>query len=121
MTGGSVSPPTLAKGGELEDAFAVFSEMSNELVASYRLLEDKVVQLSHELAQARDERRLELQQKERLASRLGLLLEALPGGVVLLDANGIVQECNPAARDLLGETLRSVARRRGASLYTAPG
>ncbi|MDJ0861389.1 MAG: ATP-binding protein [Gammaproteobacteria bacterium] len=105
MTGGSVSPPTLAKGGELEDAFAVFSEMSNELVAAYRLLEDKVVQLNHELAQARDERRLELQQKERLASRLGLLLEALPGGVVLLDANGIVQECNPAARELLGEPL----------------
>jgi len=33
------------------------------------------------------------------------LLTALPAGVVVLDGNGMVQECNPAAVDLLGEPL----------------
>ena len=44
----------------------------------------------------------QLNEKERLASRLGSLLEALPGGVVVLDAGGCIQEHNPAAAELLG-------------------
>ena len=114
------SPPTTAGAEELEDAFAVFSEVSNELVASYRLLETRVATLSQELAQARDERRVELKEKERLASRLRLLLDALPGGVVVLDANGIVQECNPAARELLEETLHGAIWREVVQRAFAP-
>ncbi len=120
MTGGPVNPPARPGAGELEDAFAVFSEVSNELVASYRVLETRVASLSQELAQARDERRLELKEKERLAGRLRLLLDALPGGVVVLDANGHVQECNPAARGLLGEPLRGALWREVVQRVFAP-
>ncbi len=120
MTGSPASPPAATKAGELEDAFSVFSEVSNELVSSYRLLEARVAKLTQELAQARDERRLELKEKERLAGRLGLLLDALPGGVVVLDADGIVQQCNPAARELLGESLEGALWREVVQRVFAP-
>ena len=98
--------PKLAnRSQDLEDAFHVFSQMSERLAESYRLLEDRVAVLTEELAAARHERLLQLAEKERLANRLQLLLEALPGGVVVTDGQGLVQECNPAATALLGEPL----------------
>ncbi len=39
------------------------------------------------------------------AQRLQAIFAALPSGVVVLDARGCVQSCNPAARALLGEPL----------------
>jgi len=39
------------------------------------------------------------------AQRLQAIFNALPSGVVVLDASGRVQECNPAAIELLGEPL----------------
>ena len=33
------------------------------------------------------------------------LIKGLPGGVLVLDSGGEIQECNPAARELLGEPL----------------
>lgn len=44
-------------------------------------------------------------------SRLKALLKALPAGVVVLDGQGKVQECNPAAIDLLDEPLIGLAWR----------
>ncbi len=90
----------------LEDAFRLFNQLSQQLTDSYQQLEGRVAELSAELAAARDARMRELTEKERLAARLEGLLQALPGGVVVLDGEGIVQECNPAAVDLLGEPLR---------------
>ncbi len=90
----------------LEDAFRLFNRLSQQLTDSYQQLEGRVAELSAELAAARDARMRELTEKERLAARLEGLLQALPGGVVVLDGEGVVQECNPAAVDLLGEPLR---------------
>jgi two-component system sensor histidine kinase FlrB len=39
------------------------------------------------------------------AGRLQRLLDALPGGVVVLDGDGIVRDANPAATELFGEPL----------------
>lgn len=41
----------------------------------------------------------------RLANRMIRLLEVLPGGVVVLNGEGIIQQCNTAAINLLGEPL----------------
>ncbi|MEJ2645059.1 MAG: ATP-binding protein [Gammaproteobacteria bacterium] len=90
---------------QLQDAFLAFNQMSVQLESSYRELEQRVAELNAELAAARSERLRQLAEKERLANRLELLLEALPGGVVVLDGDGKVREANPAARDLLGEPL----------------
>ena len=40
-------------------------------------------------------------------SRLNNLFQALPGAVVMLDGEGCVVQCNPAANELLGEPLQN--------------
>lgn len=105
---------------QLQEAFCAFNELSMQLAASYRDLEARVARLNEELAAARSERLKQLAEKERLANRLARLLEALPGGVVVLDGNGTVQECNPAAVDLLGDPLVGVAWRDVARRAFAP-
>lgn len=94
---------------ELEDAFLAFNHMSEQLETSYRELELRVAQLNEELSAARSERLRQLAEKERLANRLESLLDALPAGVVVLDGDGVIQEANPAAKDLLGEPLIGLA------------
>ena len=90
---------------ELNDAFGAFNQLSAQLTDSYQKLETHVDGLTVALEAEQDERIKELTEKERVASRLASLLHALPGGVVVIDAKGKVQEHNPAAELLLGEPL----------------
>jgi two-component system sensor histidine kinase FlrB len=85
----------------LETAFNLFNQLSAELTGSYRELQLQVYELSQELAAARNERMLQLAEKEQLADRLERLLETLPAAVILLDQDDRVQEFNPAASRLL--------------------
>ncbi len=52
-----------------------------------------------------ENRKQALSEKEKATNRLETLLHLLPAGVVLLDGQGVVQKCNAAAIDLLGEPL----------------
>ncbi len=58
-----------------------------------------------------------------LAGHLAGLLEALPAGIVILDGDGRVQDCNSTASDFLGEPLRgcSWASVRGRALSDVSG
>jgi two-component system sensor histidine kinase FlrB len=98
--------------GELQEAFSAFNQMSSQLEGSYRALEARLARLTAELAQARAERELQARQAAELAQRLGTLLATLPGGVVVLDTSGRIQESNPAARVLLGDPLEGQAWHR---------
>lgn len=89
----------------LEQAYELFSRMSEQLRESQGLLEQQVVQLKAELADVSAQRARELAEKACLAGRLQNLLDLLPGGVIVLDGRGIVREANPVARELLGEPL----------------
>ncbi|QCI13811.1 PAS domain-containing protein [Pseudomonas putida] len=89
----------------LEQAFALFNQMSTQLTQSYSMLEARVSELKGELAVVSAQRMAELAEKERLANRLQNLLDLLPGGVIVIDGQGLVREANPAACDLLGEPL----------------
>jgi len=89
----------------LEQAFQLFNQMSAQLTDSYSLLEARVSELKGELAVVSAQRMEELAEKERIANRLQNLLDLLPGGVIVIDAMGIVREANPAAVDLLGQPL----------------
>ena len=89
----------------LEQAFAMFSQMSNQLSDSYNLLEARVTELKGELALVSAQRMQELAEKERLAHRLQSLLDVLPGGVIVIDGHGVVREANPVACALLGKPL----------------
>jgi two-component system sensor histidine kinase FlrB len=105
---GAADGSDAARARQLEDAFELFNQMSSQLEASYAALENRVAELNEELAAARSERLRQLAEKERLANRLEGLLDVLPGGIVVLDGEGMVTQCNPAAVDLLGEPLTGV-------------
>ncbi len=100
----ALSPELESRQG-LEQAFALFNQMSTQLTDSYGLLEARVSELKGELAEAALQRMQELAEKERLANRLQNLLDLLPGGVIVIDGSGVVREANPAAVDLLGQPL----------------
>ncbi len=90
---------------QLKNAFDAFNEIGTRLSDSYRALEEKVAQLTRELAQARSEKLQQLAEKERLAVRLHDLMEALPGGVLVLDRDQVVRQANQGAREWLGGEL----------------
>ncbi len=88
---------------KLEEAFTIFTQASEHLSNAYQELQQQVVRLTAELAVANGELRSQFLEKEALSERLGLILEALPGGVVVLDAKGGVVEANPASLSMFGE------------------
>jgi two-component system, sensor histidine kinase FlrB len=94
-----------SKTESLEQAFQQFSEVSTSLSQFYDGLEQKVSLLSKELAETRSQKMREYVERERVTNRLENLLRALPGGVIVIDGEGIVQECNPAALELLDTPL----------------
>jgi two-component system sensor histidine kinase FlrB len=83
---------------ELRAAFLAFGSLSAKLTDAFDSLRAQVAQLRAALVEAHAGR-------EHLAARLSALVEGLPGGVLVLDAGGAIQECNPAALELLGEPL----------------
>lgn len=89
----------------VEQALSLFDQLSSQLTSSYRNLEQKVLQLKNDLSEEEIHRREQLKEKEALARRMSALLDILPAGVVVLDGQGRIVECNPAAKDLLGEPL----------------
>lgn len=91
---------------QLTEAFRAFNQLAAELSESYEALQQRVIALQRELAATRSDRQKQLAEKERLAERLGHLLETLPGAVVVLDDMAVVQETNHLAKAWLGEPLQ---------------
>ena len=104
----------------LEQSFALFNQMSSQLTSSYSMLEARVTELKGELEVVSAQRMQELAEKERLANRLQNLLDLLPGGVIVIDAQGIVREANPAACELLGLPLEGQLWRQVIARCFAP-
>ena len=97
-----LTPDSDNKAAELQRAFAMFNQVSAELTQAYEALQGRVASLTEELAIANGELRRQYQEKEALSERLSSLLDALPAGVVLLDASAVVAAVNPAAISLFG-------------------
>jgi len=81
------------------------SEAESALRQGYRELSGHVAKLSSELEAARLTRRKENRERENLLNRFATMLDALPGGVIILDSEDAITEANPQARALLGEPL----------------
>ncbi|MDE2387480.1 MAG: PAS domain-containing protein [Betaproteobacteria bacterium] len=94
---------------QLKLAFAAFNEASEQLSSVYQDLQHQVTQLTRELALANGELHKQLIAKENLSQQLSLLLNALPGGVIALDARERIEQVNPAALAILGESLLGLA------------
>ncbi|MCW3481423.1 HAMP domain-containing histidine kinase [Neisseriaceae bacterium JH1-16] len=90
---------------QLTAAFAQFNTVSGQLIEAYQLLEQQAAQLNQQLEEANQRLRVQGAENAALAERLGQLLAALPGGVVELDADGVVRRENPAASALFGRVL----------------
>lgn len=89
----------------LEEAFHAFNEMSQNLTNAYQLLQQQVAVLSRELAKAHTDKVRYLSEKEQLADQLEVLLEVLPGAVIVLDEDLLVTRVNACARDWLPSKL----------------
>jgi len=76
----TTSPPAGIDTARLAEAFQIFNQASEELASAYARLEGQVAALTE---------------------RMALLQEALPAGVVVLDAAGVAVEANAAAGRLL--------------------
>ena len=94
---------------ELAAAFAAFNRASGQLQDSYTELQGQVERLEAQLDEANRRNADETRRNAELASRLAALLEALPGGVVMLDSDGVIRELNATATDFLGHPLQDVA------------
>lgn len=104
----------------IEQALALFERMSSQLSESYSLLEERVADLKGQLALVSAQRMQELAEKERLAHRLQSLLDLLPGGVIVIDGQGVVREANPVAVSLLGKPLEGMLWREVIARCFAP-
>ena len=98
-------PAKAGSSDELEQSLALFHHMSGRLGESQLMLQARVAELKDQLAESAAQRLQEFDEKERLASRLQSLLDLLPGGVIVIDGQGMVREANPVALELLGAPL----------------
>jgi two-component system sensor histidine kinase FlrB len=78
---------------------------TQELNTSYVDLAERVQHLTTELHQSRTQLVRELADKEAIFQRLSALVQALPGGILLVDRHGVIRDANPRAIELVGEPL----------------
>jgi len=90
---------------DIADVASMINQVADELPHDNPRLHTLISALAKHLSGLNQCRQAELGEKEVLTNRLSTLLKALPAGVVVLDARGLVKECNPAAVELLGEPL----------------
>ncbi|MEM6998526.1 MAG: ATP-binding protein [Pseudomonadota bacterium] len=89
----------------LQEAFLQFNQFSSTLSEAYAALEACFELLTQELADARSHKLLELDAKEKVTDRLQNLLRVLPGAIVVLDGEGVIQQTNPAAEQLFEQNI----------------
>lgn len=80
---------------ELEEAFALFNETSQQLTAAYNALQQQLAFVQAKLAETEKHRK-------QAVARLDQLLNLLPAGVIMLDEKRKVIEMNPSAAAVLG-------------------
>jgi two-component system sensor histidine kinase FlrB len=85
----------------LARAFETFSAVAGSLENSYLQLQAEVVRLRLELSGANSDLTRSLEENRKMRAYLTQLLDALPCGVLVLDAARNVRMVNPAARHML--------------------
>ncbi|MEW6611523.1 MAG: sensor histidine kinase [Pseudomonadota bacterium] len=97
----------------LVEAFQLFTEVSDQLTQAYQHLQAQVARLNDELTEANLRLREQLEEKEKLSRRLDLLLNLLPGAVLVLDGAEVVQDLNQEARRIFGDSIGKGTSWRG--------
>jgi two-component system sensor histidine kinase FlrB len=86
----------------LAEAFSSFTEAAASLERSYAQLQGEVTRLRRELEQTNRDLVRSLEENRQMRERLNRILEALPCGVVAIEADCRVILANPEAGRLLG-------------------
>ena len=107
MSTEAITKPNVST-SQLEELFTAFNQVSLDLGSRYQNLETRVAELKSELAVSHSARLKELTEKEQLAAKLGSLMDTLPGGVLVLDAQGYVKEETSSALRILGKSVRNL-------------
>jgi len=83
-------------------AFALFTDAAASLERSYSCLQAEVARLRRELEQTHRDLSLSRDKSRRIQHHLDKIVEALPCGVLVIEAGGELSVANPEARRLLG-------------------
>jgi two-component system sensor histidine kinase FlrB len=86
----------------LADAFSEFISASATLESSYRDLQREVAHLSVELSERNAELTRSLDENDRMRATLQQMIDSMPCGVLVLDAEQRIVTINPEGRRLLG-------------------
>ena len=86
--------------GKLDNNIQAVDRLSSQLTDSYEQLQQQVARLTMELSVSRHRHVKELKDKERLANRLYLVLQALPAAVIVVDEKDRIDQFNPVAEIL---------------------
>lgn len=116
----ALTPPPSESPAELEQSLELIARVSGRLGESQQLLQARVAELKGQLAETSAKELQAFDEKERLARRLQSLLDLLPGGVVVIDGQGVVREANPVALELLGAPLEGALWREVIARSFAP-
>jgi two-component system sensor histidine kinase FlrB len=93
----------------LTRAFASFTEAAASLEQSYVQLQAEVARLRHELEDTNRDLVSSLEQNHRMRQHLDRILQGLPCGVLVTEADGLVSVANPETRRLLGRAGNSTS------------
>ncbi len=88
--------------GSLTRAFASFTEAAASLERSYVQLQAEVARLRHELEDTNRDLASSLEENHRIRQHLNRILQGLPCGVLVREADGRVSVANPETERLLG-------------------
>lgn len=91
----------------LARAFASFTEAAASLEHSYVQLQAEVERLRHELEDTNRDLASSLEENHRMRQHLNRILQGLPCGVLVTEADGQVSVANPETHRLLGTTCNS--------------
>jgi two-component system sensor histidine kinase FlrB len=86
----------------LTQAFASFTEAAASLECSYVQLQAEVARLRHELEDTNRDLAWSLEENHRIRQHLNRILQGLPCGVLVTEADGQVSVVNPETQRLLG-------------------
>ena len=96
-----IPPPGPVK-GPLAEAFKAFMATADRMEASYSQLQGEVARLRRELEERNAALISSLEENKNIRTALKRILDALPCGVVVIDANDGIVLVNPEACRLLG-------------------
>jgi len=102
-------PPPGAVKGPLTEAFKAFMATADRMEASYGQLQAEVARLRRELEERNAALTVSLAENKNIRAALKRILDALPCGVIVIDANDGIVLVNPEASRLLGTPANSAS------------